>query len=208
VLDAGVPPNLSGPQAAAGEGDFVHLAYTGDDGTAWYRRLQPDGMLTPRVLLARGLGTTEYDVGSILPLVFIPETNTVVVIYRLATGRLWERRIVADGPPSEAVAVTDRDVIQNPVDSDQAAADAIADGTTVHVLFIEPASGSIYHTHTGANSAWTPSTRRIEGIRGQWLRGTLLTHGDGAAAYGFVYDAGSNGGSGMNRFAEVPLGDR
>jgi hypothetical protein len=30
---------------------------------------------------------------------------------------------------------------------------------------------------------------------------------DGARVYGFVYDAGSHGGTGMNRFAEIVLGD-
>lgn len=208
VLDAGVPPNLSGPQVVVGEGNVVHFAYTGDDGTAWYRRLQPDGMLTPREQIAQGLGTTEYDVGSILPLTFIPETNTVVVIYRLATGRLWERRIIDHGPPSDAVQVSDRDVVQNAVDSDQTGADAIAEGTSVHVLFIEQDTGSIYHTRADANAAWQPSTLQVDGINGQWIRGTLLTRGDGATVYGYVYDAGSDGGSGMNRFATVPLGNR
>ncbi len=191
-----------------GDGDVVHLAYTGDDGTAWYRRLQPNGRLTPRVQLAKELDTTEHDVSSILPLIFIPETNTVVVIYRLAMGRLWERRIIAHGPPGDAVQVSDRDVVQNAVDSDQTGADAIAEGTTVHVLFIAQGSGSIYHTRADANAAWQPSTLQVDGIRGQWIRGTLLTRGDGATVYGYVYDAGSDGGSGMNRFAKVPLGSR
>ena len=208
VVDADVSPTLSGPQVVLGEGDVVHLAYTGNDGTAWYRRLQPDGTLTPREQLATGLGTTEYDVGSILPLVFIPETNTVVVIYRLATGRLWERRIIDHRPPSDPVQVSDRDVVQDAVDSDQTGADAIADSTTVHVLFIEQGSGSIFHTHSDPAGDWQPSTLQVDGVNAQWIRGTLLTRGDGTRVYGYVYDAGSDGGSGMNRFAEVPLGSR
>ena len=160
------------------------------------------------MLLAEGLGTTEYDVHSILPLIFIPETNTVVVIYRLATGRLWERRIIAHGPPGDAMQVSDRNVVQNAVDSDQTGADAIAVGTSVHVLFIAQHSGSIYHTRSDGDATWSPSTLQIEGIRGQWIRGALHRRGDGATVYGYVYDAGSDGGSGMNRFAEVPLGDR
>ena len=35
-----------------------------------------------------------------LPLVYIPESKTVVIIYRLSDGRLWERRIVNDGTPT------------------------------------------------------------------------------------------------------------
>jgi hypothetical protein len=191
-----------------GADDVVHLAYTGSNGTAWYRRIQPDGTLTPREQLATGIGTTEGDVGSILPLVFIPETNTAVVIYRLATGKLWERRIIDHGAPTDPVQVSERDVVQNAVDADQTGADAIAAGTSVHVLFIEEGSGSIYHTHRDEAGVWQPATLQVDGIRGQWIRGTRLTQGDGATVYGYVYDAGSNGGSGFNRFAEMPLDGR
>jgi hypothetical protein len=207
VIDADLPPNLSGPQLVLGAGDTVHLAYTGNDGTAWYRRILPDGSLTPRELLATGLGTSEADIGSILPLVFIAETDTVVVIYRAPSGELWERRIVAHGAPAEPVRVTGRRVVQNAVDSDQAGADAIAHGTTVHVLFIEEGSGSVFHTHTGPEGGWTPATLEIDGIRAQWIRGAPLTLG-GTERYGYVYDAGSDGGSGANWFADLPLDAR
>jgi hypothetical protein len=206
IVDEAVLPTLSGPQVVVGVGDVVHLAYTGGDGTAWYRRIQPDGTLTPRQQLATELGTTEYDVGAILPLVFIPETNTVVIMYRLATGKLWARRVADHGPPGEPVQVSERDVVQNAVDSDQTGADAIADGTTVHVLFIEQGSGSIYHTRSDEAGVWQPATLQVDGIRGQWIRGALLTRGDGTRSYGYVYDAGSEGGAGMNTFARLPLG--
>jgi hypothetical protein len=212
VIDADAPPGvLSGPQTVLGKDDVVHLAYTGigeTDGTIWYRRVRPDGTLTAREQLASGVGTSEFDVGSVLPLAFIPETNTVVVIYRLASGKLWERRITDLSPPSGPVEVNYRNVVQNAVDSDQTGADVIADGTTVHVLFIEQDSGSIFHTYSNDSGTWRPATLLRDDIRGQWVRGMPLTRGsDDASVYGFVYDAGSNGGSGMNRYSEVPLED-
>ncbi len=211
VIDPDVPPSvLSGPQAVLGEDDVVHLAYTGMDeneGTVWYRRIEADGTLTSREQLADGVGTSEEDVGSVLPLVFIPETNTAVVIYRLATGKMWERRIVDHGAPTEPVQVSDRNVVQGAVDSDQTGADAVAVGTTVHVLFIEDGTGSIYHTRSDEPQVWQPAMLVKDGISAQWIRGMPLTHGAGeASVYGFVYDAGSNGGTGMNRYGEVPLG--
>jgi hypothetical protein len=204
AIDADVPPNLSGPQTVLGAADAVHLAYTGSDGTAWYRRILPDGSLTPREQIAAGLGTSEADVGSILPLVFIAETDTLVILYRVASGELWERRIVANGQPTGAVRVTERSVVQNPVDSDQAGADAIASGTDVHVLFIESESGHIFYTHTRENGTWAPAALAVDGIRAQWIRGTRLAVG-GRDNYGYVYDAGSNGGSGLNWFGDLPL---
>jgi hypothetical protein len=205
VIDDGLTPDLSGPVAVLGAKDVVHLAYTGADGTAWYRRLLPDGKFTARQQVATGLGTSAPERISILPLVYLPKTNTVVILYRLATGRLWERRVINDGEITRPVMVSDRDVIQNAVDSHQTGADAIAHGTTVHVLFIERSSGSIFSTRSDAAGAWQPSTPQVDGIRGQWIRGSLLRRKDSASVYGYVYDAGSRGGSGMNRFAEVVL---
>ncbi len=213
VVDVGVPPNLSGPQVVLGADDMVHLAYTGDDGTAWYRRIRPDGTLTPRKRLATGLGTSEGDIGSILPLVFIPETNTAGVIYRLATGSLWARRITQTRPDepveiSDPARISDRDVVQNAVDSDQAGADAIAHGGAIHVLFIEQGTGRIFYTRSDEAGVWQPATLQEDGINAQWIRGMPITRRDGTSVYGYVYDAGSDGGSGMNRFAWVPLGGR
>jgi hypothetical protein len=208
VVDAGGSRILSGPQVVLGRGDVVHLAYTAADGTAWYRRIQPDGTLTPREQLTAKLGTTEYDVGSILPLVFVPETNTVAILYRQTDGRLWERRSVGQGALTAPVQVSERIVVQNAVDSDQVGADAIADGTSVHVLYIEQGSGHIYHTHRDAAGGWQPATLQVDGVDAQWVRGARLTRSDGAAVYGYVYDAGSDGGSGMNRYDEVVLEGR
>ncbi|HEV3486065.1 MAG TPA: hypothetical protein VG106_11705, partial [Vicinamibacterales bacterium] len=206
VIDANAAPNIAGPQTVRGANDTVHLAYYGTDGTIWYRRLLPDGTLTARQQLASGAGTTRAEYGAVLPLLYIPETNTIVIIYRLATGRLWERRIVRNGPPTPAVQVTDRDVITDAVDSQQPAADAVLDGQTVHVLFVEQSSRALFSTHD--NGGWQPSTLRVDNILGSWIRGNVYTRRDGARVYGFVYDAGSHGGAGMNRFGEIVLNRR
>jgi hypothetical protein len=206
LIDAEVAPNLAGPQAVLGANNTVHLAYYGTDGTIWYRRLLPDETLTVREQLASGAGTTRAEYVAVLPLIFIPQSNTVVILYRLADGRLWERRVINDGPPTPAVRVTDRDVIRNAVDSQQPGADAVLDGTTVHVLFIEPVSRSIFSTHD--RGGWQSSTLRVDRILGSWVRGNVYTRKDGVRVYGYVYDAGSDGGAGMNRFGEIVLGNK
>ena len=201
-----VGPNLAGPQAVLGANDTVHVAGYRTDGTIWYRRFLSDGTLTASQVLATGAGVTRAEYGAVLPLLFLPETNSLVVLYRLNDGRLWERRIVNDGPPTSAVRVTDRDVISDAVDSQQPAADAVVDGRTVHVLFVEPSSGAIFGTND--REGWQASTREIDGIRGSWIRGHVYKRPDGTRVYGYVYDAGSEGGSGMNRFGEIVLSER
>ena len=93
VIDADQAPDLSGPAVVLGRDDVVHLAYSGNDGSAWYRKVLPSGALTERVQFASGLGTTSDDVGSILPMVYFEASDEVVLLYRLATGELWERRV-------------------------------------------------------------------------------------------------------------------
>jgi hypothetical protein len=203
VVDRGIGPKSAGPRAVLGANDTVHVAYYGMDGTIWYRRLLRDGTLTRRQQLASGLGTTRAEYGAVLPLVFIARTNTVVIIYRQSDGRLWERRVINDGAPTPAVQVTDRFVIQDAVDSQQPAADAALDGMTVRVLFVEQTSRSIFSTHD--DGGWQPSTLRIDSILGSWIRGNVYTRSEGRKVHGYIYDAGSDGGAGMNRFGEIVL---
>jgi hypothetical protein len=196
-------PHLAGPQAVLGAGDQVHLGYYREDGTIWYRRLLADGTLTVPHQLATGADTTEDDFGSVLPLVYIPQTDTTVIIYRLADGTLWERRVTGDELPTAAVQVTARPVVRNAVDSQQAGADAVADGETVRVLFIDEADRNIYSTHDAGG--WQPPALEVDGIDGGWVRGSVYRRPDGVKVYGYVYDSGSQGGAGFNRFGEKVL---
>ena len=127
----------------------------------------------------------------------------MVIIYRQTDGRLWERRVVNDGALTPPVQVTDRVVIQDAVDSQQPAADAVLDGETVRVQFVEETSRSIFSTHD--NGGGQSSIIRVDKILGSWIRGNVYTRPDGKKVYGYVDDAGSDGGAGMNRFDEVVL---
>ena len=206
VLDDGAAVKSAGPRAVLGASDTVHVAYYGVDGTIWYRRLGRDGTLTARQQLAAGLGTTRAEYGAVLPLVFIPAMNTLVVVYRQADGRLWERRVIGEGAPTPPRQVASEAVIQDAVDSQQPAADVIADGETVRVLFVEQTSRSIFSTEDAGG--WQRSTRRVDHILGSWIRGNLYTRRDGRKVFGFIYDAGSDGGAGMNRFGEIVVSGR
>jgi hypothetical protein len=197
---------LSGPQSTLGADGTVHLAYTRRDGTGWYRRIRPDGTLSPPQQVSADLGRTVSDIGSILPLVHLPGSDTTVLLYRRASGRLWARRTTGGGPLSAPEPVTERAVVQNAVDSDQVGADAVAIGSTVHVLFIEAETGRLYHTQREAPGAWSSPTVQVDSATVQWVRGQPVSTGSsGPTAYGYVYDAGSDGGSGKNWYGEVPV---
>ncbi|HYF45076.1 MAG TPA: sialidase family protein [Acidimicrobiales bacterium] len=194
VIDAAV-----GPQCAVGSADAVHLAYTTTAGAVVYRRLGADGVLTEPQAIATGAGTSRDDYGSVLPLVVLPG-DTVVVLYRLPDGAIWERRVVGGAVATPAAKVTDRPVVRNAVDSQQPAADAVADGGLVRLLFVDEAARSVFATHD--DGGWRPSSLQVDGILGSWIRGSVFTRPDGVRVYGYVYDAGSDGGAGLNRYAE------
>jgi len=204
VVDADTEHILSGPTIVHGRNDVVHLVYTADDGSAWYRRILSDGALSERVRVTSSLASSSEDVGSILPLLYLPQSGAVSIIYRSREGRLHERRVHADGGLSEPLVVSERIVAQNPVDSDQVGADAVVDGDTVHVLFIEDGTGRLFHAsrHEGA---WSEADLLVDGEDIQWVRGRVMELPGHGRVYGFVYDAGSDGGSGMNRFGRLGL---
>ncbi len=206
LLDPDAHGITAGPQAVRGAADAVHIAYFEADGALWHRRLNGDMSSSPRQLIAEGAGATEAEYGAVLPLVYLQETRTLVIAYRLADGTLWERRIVGDAPPTPPVRLSARRVITNAVDSQQPAADLVSDGADLHALFVDAGTRDIYLT-SDCGRGWTAPSRQVAAIDGSWVRGGVYARADGVRVYGFVYDAGSRGGAGMNRFGEIVLDD-
>jgi hypothetical protein len=204
-IDTDVEPVLSGPVMAAGPDDVITLAYTGMDGSGFIRHLHPDGSLSERQLFSASLGTTDSENGAIVPLVVLPESGTTVVLYREQSGLLYERRFSSDGQLSEPVQVAPLAVVTDAVDSEQVGADLILHGSVLHLLFIEEQSRSIFYSRSDEAGVWSQPQALIENIQGGWVRGSVHLDASGNRVYGFVYDAGSTGGSGFNRYFSLPL---
>jgi len=204
-IDSAIEPELSGPVLATGDDDVITLAYTGRDGSGFIRHLFPDGALSARELLSTRLGSSDAENGAILPLVAVPGTGSTVVLYRETDGLLYERRLARTGELSAPVRVSNLPVVTDAVDSEQVGADLILHGSTLHLLFIEAASRSIYHASSAQPGRWSVPRPVVEGIDAAWLRGSVHRDEAGNAVYGFVYDGGSRGGSGFNRYLTLPL---
>lgn len=196
---------LSGPVLASGPGDVVSLAYTAQDGRGYVRHYLPDGSLTPAQLISTNLGTQDPENGAILPLVIFPQTGTTAIVYREADGFLYERRLSRERQLSPAVRISEHTVVSNAVDSEQAGADLVRYGTSLHLLFIDADTGSIYHTQADRQGNWRVPRAVVENIQGSWVRGSIHSDASRNPVYGFVYDAGSQGGSGFNRYFALPL---
>jgi len=70
---------------------------------------------------------------------------------------------------------------------------------------VQVTSLRLYHTRSDTAGTWTPATLQVDSVSTQWVRGQPVRQ---ERAYGYVYDAGSNGGSGMNWYGEVPVGEQ
>jgi hypothetical protein len=185
--------------------DTITVAYTGRDGSGFVRHLRADGSLSARQLFSSNLGTTDDENGAIVPLVVLPESGDTVMIYREQTGLLFERRFSRDGQLSAPVQVAQIPVITSAVDSEQVGADLIVHDSSLHLLFIDAQSRSIFHTRSSEQGSWSAPQAVVEGIQGAWVRGSVHRDAAGNPVYGFVYDAGSTGGSGFNRYFALPL---
>lgn len=200
VDDAAV--TYAGPQAVLGKDDTIHLVYWSSEGEIAYRQMRPGGTLTTAKILATGAGVDDSDIGAVLPLVYNKQTDTVITVFRLSDGRLWERSI-SHGEVSEALRlVTKVRVVTDAVDSQQAGADLMVFDDEPVVLFIDEETQSIYSTRRVESSLWSNPVLRVGEIEGSWVRAAIIKDDQGVAKLGFVYDAGSRGGAGMNMYAE------
>jgi hypothetical protein len=200
----------SGIMATRAADDVVHLAYTvtapdGGERRVEHRALSPDGTLTRATVLGGGIGTSDDEIGALLPLGWVEGPNTVVVAWRGADGLLRERRIRADGSVSGEIRISPRTVVQSGADSEQVGADLVVHDGAVHVVFIDARTGALWHAVSPAPGSWRAVGEVVGGIDAQWVRGRAVEGADGEPVYGIVYDAGSDGGSGKNRYHAIPL---
>lgn len=204
-IDSDVAPALSGPMMAIGPDDVITLAYTGFDGSGFIRHLYADGTFSPRQIISNNLGTADPENGAVAPLVVLPETGTTVIIYREQDGMLYERRFSTEGALSNAVQVSQIAAITDAVDSEQVGADLIFHEGTLHLLFIDEQSRSLFHSQSSHEGVWSEPEVVVDGVEGAWVRGSVHLDAAGNPVYGFIFDGGSRGGAGFNRYFALPL---
>lgn len=204
-IDTQLTPDLSGPALAIGPTDLITLAYSGRDGQGFIRHLDTDGRLSERQQFSSDTGTTDAENGPVVPMVVLPDSGTTVLVYRENSGLLHERRLTADGELSAPVQISPLQVVTNAVDAEQVAADLVVHNGNLHLLFIEEQSRSIYYTRSTEPGVWSEPEAVIENVDAAWVRGSVHLDASGEPVYGFVFDAGSTGGSGFNRYFSLPL---
>ncbi len=208
---ANLSPVLSGQQLAytnplvlSRPDGIVDVVYKSLDGKGWHRQLLPDNTLTPPQIFAYNLGTSEDENIAILPLVYLPEKETTIAVFRQSDGYLYGSKFF-NNSWSEPIKVSDRKVVTGAVDSEQTGADVVAWNGQIFISFISAEDKDIYLS-TLNDFKETPEAQLIvPNIEGSWVRGHILHHKKNVTVYGIVYDAGSKGGSGYNKYIAIGL---
>ena len=201
------PSGFTNPSLVGLPEGTVDIVYKSLDGKGWTPQLLPDNTLTPPQQFANNLGTTENEMMAILPLLYLPGKKATLAVFRQSDGFLYVSYRSSGNLWSAPARVSDRTVVTNAVDSDQAGADVVAWGDKVFLSFISEEDRDIYLTIIN-DSGHTPAARLIvPEIDGSWVRGNILYHQKNTPVYGIIYDAGSKGGSGFNKFISVDAGN-
>jgi hypothetical protein len=184
---------------------IVEIAYKSMDGKGWHRQLLPDNTLTQPIQFAQDLGTSEDEMMAILPLVYLPEQETTVAVFRQSDGYLYLSARSPGNSWSGPVRVSDRTVVTNAVDSDQAGADVVTWQGQILITFISEVDRDIYLSIISDFNQKPAAKKIVSGIDGSWVRGNMLYNHSKSVVYGIVYDAGSKGGSGYNKYVAIEM---
>lgn len=183
----------------------VEITYKSFDGKGWGRQLLPDNSLTLPQLLAHNLGTTESESMAILPLAYWPNEKVTLAVFRQSDGYLYLSKRASGQAWSEPVRVSDRPVVTNAVDSDQAGADMVVWEDQIIVTFISDDDRDLYWVKISDFDQMPKAQLLVPNIDGSWVRGSVLERQKDFSVYGVIYDAGSRGGSGYNKYISVDL---
>ena len=183
----------------------VDIVYKSMDGIGWHRQLLADNSLTPPQRFSQNLGTDESENISILPLVYITGKVITVSAYRQSDGYLYISYRNSNNYWSKPKRISDRPVVTNAVDSDQTGADMVVWGDKIIISFISEEDRNIYLALVNDIDRTPDAQLIIPDIEGSWVRGNILFHQNASPVYGIIYDAGSKGGSGYNKYFSFDL---
>jgi hypothetical protein len=196
---------FTNPLAICRPDGVVDLVYKSLDGKGWHRQLLQDNSLSEPILFTENLGTTVEENISIIPLAFLPEKNSTIAVYRKSDGYLYLSHF-SNNAWSEPLKLSDKKVISNAVDSEQTEADVVVFDNKLIITFIAEADRSIYQTILNNLDQTSSAKLIISNIDGSWVRGNILYNQQSNPVFGLVYDAGSKGGSGFNKYLYIDLG--
>lgn len=200
------------PVSVTGSDDVTHLFYK--DHLAhhlYWRRLAGDGTLSEAVRIDAG-GTSRAVTPQTNAVAFEDDEGRQVIVIAFATagGILTSVAITGDSPGAER-PISTAPVLSNPgiTDNGGSVAHLAVDGTTVHAVWSDAASGDIEHAVRAADGSWTAGEKlwASGASEAHWVYAAVFDR-EGRRRLGFTYDVGPHpDDTGQIRYDEIKLGD-
>lgn len=206
AVDPGAPMPQTNPSLVSMPDGTVGIAYKSGDGKGWYRELTGENRLTQPEFISENLGTQEDASMAILPLLYDDETKILYTIFRKEDLHLYLGSRKEGSTWSRVLKISTDPVVTNAVDSDQVGADAVISDGKIYALYISDKDRSLYLSTVSLSKNLSWQTKLIaDGMDACWVRGQVLHSFEESPVYGVIYDGGSKGGSGFNRFLKIQL---
>jgi hypothetical protein len=207
------------PFSVLGASDKIHLIYKDDtNGILYHRSLSAADSLSARESVATGMSTSLAgdDIPYVPPVYYDSSGDEkVMILYKKLYGSnpMYHRVITNDGSPGTETLATDNDVEESEGGNAMVIAAAAADGTNVFLFYCEDNVYDIWRTSNDDEGGWVTDIEEQDGVLSHWIQGEVITHSvgnGGAKVFGYVWDNGSDGGTGQIWYDEyvIALGGR
>jgi hypothetical protein len=130
--------------------------------------------------------------------------------------KLYSVVVTNNGSPGTRKALSDNAIAYNPGDADmpgftnsrQPAASLSVNGTDVYCHFSDGTTLDLYRDTAADDGGWTTDVEELDGKTVQWVRSHTFTHSSGnggKTVVGYIYDNGSDGGTGHIWYGELEI---
>ena len=210
TLDTEASNDFISPSAVLGASDKSHVIYKDDtNGIIYHRSLSSSDSLGTRHSVQTGIATAgANDNIPYAPTIYWDSggTEKIMTIYQKSATAVpvFHKVIADDGTPGSEVQASDNNVEQQEGGNTMVICSAAVDGSTVHFFYSLKGDYDIYRTSNADEGGWATDVEEQDAVTCHWIRGNVYNSG-GNTVFGYLWDDGSNGGTGYVRYSEFVI---
>lgn len=212
-LDSEATNNFVSPWCVLGESDTTHILYKDDtNGIMYHQTLNSSDTLGTRQSIVTSMDTSlvRDDIPYLRPLYYDDGgVEVIVTIYKKLSGSqpIYSTHI-RDGTPQTEALVSSNNVEEDEGGNHMVIADAAVDVKEAWVFYGEDNVYDIWYDSNDDEGGWGTDVEEQDAVTAHWIRANVFTHSSGNGGdkvFGYVWDDGSDGGTGRIRYDELVL---
>lgn len=214
TLDSTASTWFPGCTIIRGASDLIHIFYTDTtNGNLYHKSLNSSDTLSGRELVYNDMGTTESSdrLNMTKPVYWddAGDEKIMVALLDQSDTKLYSVLITNDGTPDTADAASDHTSENNEGGNGQVIAAMSEYNDTVYLIYGRLSSPfGIWLTTNDNDGGWDTDVEQVASVNLDWMQSTIVQHSvanGGNLVLGYVYDDGSNGGTGNTWFGEYVI---